>query len=92
MYYGTLANRVRFFTASVNEPGIQKQIPGLIYPILCNWKYVVMPHIYQDNHFVSFVIPDDTDVHVDAALKKVRGTFDAFGEQQRVERIFGQEY
>ena len=52
----------------------------------------MMPYIHQDNHFVTFVIPDNADVHVDAALKKVCGSLDAFGAQRRVGRIFGQKF
>lgn len=51
-----------------------------------------MPYVHQDNHFVAFVIPDNADVHVDAALKKVCGPLDAFGPQRRVGRIFGQKF
>ena len=51
-----------------------------------------MPYVHQDNHFIAFVIPDNADVHVDAALKKVRGSLDTFGAQRRVGRIFGQKF
>ena len=50
-----------------------------------------MPYVHQNNHFVAFVIPDNADVHVDAALKKVRGSLDAFGAQRRMGRIFSQK-
>ena len=51
-----------------------------------------MPYVHQDNHFVAFVIPDNADVHVDAALKKIRGSLDAFSAQRRMGRIFGQKF
>ena len=51
-----------------------------------------MPYVHQDNHFVAFVIPDNADVHVDAALKKVRGSLDALGAQRRMGRIFSQKF
>ena len=40
----------------------------------------------------AFVIPDNADVHVDAALKKVCGALDALGAQRRVGRIFSQKF
>ena len=51
-----------------------------------------MPYVYQDNHFIAFVIPDNADVHVDAALEKVRGALDAFGPQRRMGGIFSQKF
>ena len=50
-----------------------------------------MPYVHQDNHFIDFVIPDNADVHVYAALKKIRGSLDAFGAQRRMGRILGQK-
>lgn len=41
----------------------------------------MMPYIYQNNHFVTFVIPDNTDIHVDAALKKICSPLDTFCSQ-----------
>ena len=51
-----------------------------------------MPYVHQDNHFVAFVIPDNADVHVDAALEKIHGALDAFGPQRRMGRIFSQKF
>jgi hypothetical protein len=51
-----------------------------------------MAHIYQDNHFVTFIIPDNADVHVDAALEQVCGALDPLGAQRRVGRILRQEF
>ena len=51
-----------------------------------------MPYVHQDNHFIAFVIPDNADIHVDAALEKVRGALDAFGPQRRMGRIFSQKF
>lgn len=39
----------------------------------------MVAHIDEDNHFVSFIIPDNADVHVDAALKQIPGALDALG-------------
>ena len=50
-----------------------------------------MPHINEDNQFVAFIVPDNADVHVDAALKKVFGSLDAFGPQRRVHGVFGKK-
>lgn len=52
----------------------------------------MIPYIHLDNHFITFVIPDNADVHVDAALDKIRGALDAFGAQRRMERIFSQKF
>ena len=51
-----------------------------------------MPYVHHDNHFIAFVILDNADVHVDAALEKVRGALDAFGPQRRMGRIFSQKF
>lgn len=51
-----------------------------------------MPYIHQNNHFTAFVIPNDADVHVDAALKKILGSLNAFGAQRGMGRIFSQEF
>lgn len=39
----------------------------------------MVPHIDEDNHFVALVVPDNADVHVDAALKQIPGILDALG-------------
>ena len=51
-----------------------------------------MAHIYQDNHFVAFIIPDNADVHVDAALEQVCGALNPLGTQRRMGRILRQEF
>ena len=51
-----------------------------------------MPYVYQDNHFIAFIIPDNADVHVDAALEKVRGALNPLGTQRRMGRILRQEF
>ena len=50
-----------------------------------------MSHIDPNNHFVAFVIPDNADIHIDAAFKKIFSSLDAFGPQGRVKRVFGRE-
>ena len=51
----------------------------------------MMPYIYQNNHFITFVIPDNADIHIDAALKKIGSPLDMFCSQGWVERIFSQD-
>lgn len=51
----------------------------------------MMSYIYQNHHFVTFVIPDNADIHIDAALKKIGSPLDAFGSQGWEGRIFSQE-
>lgn len=40
---------------------------------------IMMSDVNQDNHSVTFIVPDNTDVHVDAALKQISRSLDAFG-------------
>ena len=51
-----------------------------------------MPYVHHDNHFIAFVILDNADVHVDAALEKVRGALDPFGAQRRLGGVLRQEF
>ncbi len=37
-----------------------------------------MTYIKKQNQLFSFIIPDDSDVHVYTAFKEVFGSFDAF--------------
>ena len=39
----------------------------------------MVPHIDEDNHFVALIVPDNADVHIDAALKQILGALDALG-------------
>ena len=39
----------------------------------------MVSNIDEDNHFVAFIVPDNADVHVDAAFKQIPGTLDALG-------------
>lgn len=41
----------------------------------------MMPHIYHDDHGIALVEPDNTDIHVDTALKKVSYTLDTLCTQ-----------
>lgn len=52
----------------------------------------MMAHVHQDNHFVALIVPDNADVHVDAALEKVRGALDPFGAQRRLGGVLRQEF
>ncbi len=47
-----------------------------------------MPDIYQNDHFVTFIISDYADVHIDAALKEISGSLNAFCVERRMRRIF----
>lgn len=51
-----------------------------------------MAHIYQNNHFVALIVPDNADVHVDAALEQVCGALNPLGTQRRMGRILRQEF
>ena len=50
-----------------------------------------MPHIDQDNQRVPFIVPDDANVHIDAALEQILCALDAFGAERRMHGIFGKE-
>ena len=41
---------------------------------------------------LRFIIPDNADVHVDAALEQVCGALNPLGAQRRVGRILRQEF
>ena len=49
----------------------------------------MMTYIHQNDHSIAFIKPDNADVHVDAALKEIRGSLNAFCAEGRVRRIFG---
>lgn len=51
-----------------------------------------MPYVYQDNHFIAFIIPDNADDHVDAALEQVCGALNPLGAERLVGRILRQEF
>ena len=51
----------------------------------------MMPDIHDDDHFVTLIIPDDADIHVDTALKQTRNALDAFGTQGGVQGVFCQQ-
>lgn len=38
-----------------------------------------MAHIRQDYHFITFIILDNSDIHIDTALKKISSPLNPFG-------------
>lgn len=51
-----------------------------------------MTYIRQDIHFIAFIVPNNSNIHVDTAFKKISCTLNSFGAQRRMEWIFGQEF
>lgn len=51
----------------------------------------MMPYIYQNNHFITFVVPDNADIYINATFKKICSPLDTFSSQGWVGRIFSQE-
>jgi hypothetical protein len=52
---------------------------------------IVVADVQKEDQLVAFIVPDDADIHVDAALKQVLGPLDALGAQGWVHGIFGEQ-
>ena len=41
----------------------------------------MVTYIQKNNHFVTFIVTDNPNVHVNTAFKKIGGSLNAFGTQ-----------
>ena len=48
-----------------------------------------MPDIDKGNESIIFIIPDHSDIHINAELIKVIGSLDSLCSQRRMKRVFG---
>ena len=51
----------------------------------------MVPDVNMNNDLITLIIPDNEDVHVDAALKQIPGSLDALGAEGWVHGIFSQK-
>lgn len=47
--------------------------------------------IYKDNHFITLIVPYNANVHVDAALEQIHGSFDTFSAEGWMHGILFQQ-
>jgi hypothetical protein len=54
-------------------------------------QYVVMPHVHEDNHYVTFIKPNNTNIHVDVTFKQISRSLYPLCTQGRVHGVFGKQ-